>query len=319
MRFFLCVFIVLFNFFSCISDASKNVDTSKIKVNFSVKRFDIDFYTSNKNKLSLLKKEYPYLFPEAFSDSIAISKINDKDEQELFVETQKKYKDFNAIENQLTSLFKHIKYYNNQFKSPDVITMLTNIDYDSRVIYTDSLLLISLDSYLGSKHVFYNDFPGYIKQNNKPDRIVVDVANTIIDNQITVASNRSFVGKMVNEGKKMYLLDLYLPELSDDLKIGYTKEKLEWALLNEEDVWMYFIEKKLLFDSSSKLNKRFLENAPFSKFYTSQDNLSPGRIGVWLGWQIVKSYMKNNDVSLQELIRIDSEELFKKSKYKPKK
>jgi hypothetical protein len=29
--------------------------------------------------------------------------------------------------------------------------------------------------------------------------------------------------------------------------------------------------------------------------------------------------MQNNDVSLQELLIIDSEDLFKKSKYKPKK
>jgi uncharacterized protein YjaZ len=49
------------------------------------------------------------------------------------------------------------------------------------------------------------------------------------------------------------------------------------------------------------------------------DRQSPGRIGVWLGWQIVKSFMQNNDVSLQKLLTIDSEDLFKKSSYKPKK
>ena len=112
---------------------------------------------------------------------------------------------------------------------------------------------------------------------------------------------------------------MYLPTISNKLKIGYSKEKIDWAILNEEDIWKYFIEKKILFSTETKLNKRFLDNAPFSKFYLGNDNQSPGRIGVWLGWQIVRSYMKNNDVSLQELLIIDSEELFKKSKYKPKK
>jgi len=67
------------------------------------------------------------------------------------------------------------------------------------------------------------------------------------------------------------------------------------------------------------LNKRFIENAPFSKFYTAQDNQSPGKIGSYIGWQIVRSFMKENDVSLQKLLEIDEEIIFKKSKYKPKK
>ena len=79
------------------------------------------------------------------------------------------------------------------------------------------------------------------------------------------------------------------------------------------------VKKKILFSTETKLNKRFIENAPFSKFYLEADKASPGRIGVWVGWQIVRSYMEHNDVSLQELINIKPEDLFKKSKYKPKK
>jgi hypothetical protein len=50
-----------------------------------------------------------------------------------------------------------------------------------------------------------------------------------------------------------------------------------------------------------------------------QDNLSPGGVGIWVGWQIVASYMKHNDVSLQQLLQINELDLFKKSKYKPRK
>ena len=124
---------------------------------------------------------------------------------------------------------------------------------------------------------------------------------------------------MIYEGKKMYLLDLYLPEISDKEKIGFEHQKLEWAKANEAQIWMYFMEKKLLFSTDSKLNSRFLETAPFSKFYMEQDNLSPGRIGVWFGWQIVRSYMQHNDVSLQHLLKMNELDLFNKSKYKPKK
>ena len=117
----------------------------------------------------------------------------------------------------------------------------------------------------------------------------------------------------------MYLLDLYLPKVSDKEKTGYTIEKLSWALENEEQIWKYFIERKLLYSTDTSLNKRFLDNGPFSKFYLSQDNLSPGRVGSWLGLQIVRSYMIHNGVSLQELLNTSTSEIYKKSKYKPKK
>jgi gliding motility-associated lipoprotein GldB len=319
MRFFIIVFLILLTLTSCSSNNNEVVDVSGIDVEFLVNRYEVDFYRANQGSLPLLKNKYPYLFPISFSDSLAISKMSNKEELDLFNETQKLYSDISDLELQLTSLFKHIKYYNPKFKSPNITTMISDIDYDSRVIYADSLLLISLDVYLGKEHEFYSDYPKYIKENNTKENIIVDIANSISENQILPITSRSFIGKMVYEGKKMYLLDLYLPTISDKLKIGFLDQKLAWAVTNEEDIWKYFIERKLLFSTDTKLNKRFLDNAPFSKFYLENDNQSPGRIGVWLGWQIVRSYMQNNDVSLQQLLKINELDLYKKSKYKPRK
>ena len=237
----------------------------------------------------------------------------------MFQETQKKYNSLLHIEEELSNLFKHIKYYNPSFLAPDVITILSNIDYTYRTIYTDNLLFISLDVYLGGDHPFYSDYPSYIRKNNTDERIVVDVASNIINSTISFSNNRSFLAKMIHEGKKMYLLDLYLPSKSDPIKIGYSKDKFDWATINEEQVWRYFIENDLLYSTDTQLNKRFIENAPFSKFYLSEDTKSPGRIGQWIGWQIVRSYMVNNDVSLQDLLSMNEEEIFKNSKYKPRK
>jgi gliding motility-associated lipoprotein GldB len=319
MRFFIIVFLILLTLTSCSSNNNEVVDVSGIDVEFLVNRYEVDFYRANQGSLPLLKNKYPYLFPTSFSDSLAISKMSNKEELDLFNETQKLYSDISDLELELMSLFKHIKYYNPKFKSPNITTMISDIDYDSRVIYADSLLLISLDVYLGKEHEFYSDYPKYIKENNTKENIIVDIANSISENQILPITSRSFIGKMVYEGKKMYLLDLYLPTISDKLKIGFLDQKLAWAVANEEDIWKYFIERKLLFSTDTKLNKRFLDNAPFSKFYLENDNQSPGRIGVWLGWQIVRSYMQNNDVSLQQLLKINELDLYKKSKYKPRK
>ena len=319
MRFCFVGLLVLFCFFSCSDKNKLKIDVSTIDAHFTIKRFDIDFYNATSETLPLIKAEYPYLFPKGFTDSLALSKIKDTIELELFAETQKVYKNISPLKDNLTTLFKHIKYYNPKFKEPDVVTMLTNIDYESRVIYADSLLLISLDNYLGNNHKFYADFPNYIKENNTKNHLIVDVGDEIIKQQIRPSQKRRFIDKMIYEGKKMVLLDAYLPHVSEQEKMGYSREKYNWAKANEEEIWMYFIDRELLFSTETQLNKRFLENAPFSKFYMEQDNLSPGRIGVWLGWQIVKSYMKKNDVSLQELLQKDEEEIFKKSNYKPKK
>ncbi|RLK06978.1 gliding motility lipoprotein GldB [Tenacibaculum discolor] len=319
MRKILALVVLVFINISCKNDESNKlgVDVSNINVNINLERFDVDFYTTKPNELNKTKEKYPMLFPPQ-PDSVWVNKINNKDERELFAETQKVFPDIEEEKGQLRSLFKHVKYYNPRFVSPKVITMLTNIDYNNRIVYTDSLLLISLDSYLGKEHEFYNDYPAYVKQNNTKEHIVVDVAKAIVGKQMLPSMARSFIDKMIYRGKKMYLLDAYLPNTSDALKIGYSQTKLDWAERNEEQIWMYFVEKDLLYSTSKDVDKRFLDLAPFSKFYMEEDSQSPGRIGEWIGWQIVRSYMQKNDVSLHKLLQTSEEEIFKNSRYKPK-
>ena len=304
---------------SCKNEDNNSIDVSNIEVDFAIERFEEAFYNASPKTLVEVKKKFPLLFPKAVTDSVWLAKINNKDEQELFQETQIIFNDFNEIKEQFTSLFKYITYYNPRFKAPKVITMLSNIDYENRVVYADSLLLVSLDVYFGKQHDFYADYPMYIKENNTKEHLIVDVANAIINSQFPPSNYRSFSSKIIEEGKKMYLLDVYLPSVSEKEKTGYTFAKLAWAKQQEEAVWKFFIENELLYSTDTKLNKRFIENAPFSKFYTAQDNQSPGKIGSYIGWQIVRSFMKQNDVSLQKLIAIDAQSLLDQSKYKPKK
>ena len=318
MRKYFLILTLFTILFSCKSNQEHQIDVSAIEVNVSIDRFDIDFYTTKEESLFKTKEKYPLFFPKSTPDSVWIEKINDKEEQELFLETQKIYANIDFLKTDLEQLFKHIKYYNPEFNVPKVVTLLSNVDYENKVIYTKEYLLISLDVYLGEKHEFYAEFPNYIKQNYNKNHIVIDVAKAIISNPSSVV-DRTFIGKMITEGKKLYVLDTYLPLRNDFEKIGYSKEKYNWAIDNEEQVWKYFIENKLLFSTDTELNKRFLELAPFSKFYRSEDVLSPGKIGAWIGWQIVKSYMNHNDVSLQQLLKLSSEEVYKNSKYKPKK
>ena len=314
---FLLITVVLL--VSCKKESKLEIDVSDIEVNIIIKRFDQEFYKSPVSKLPQLKANYPYLFPSQNNDSIWVNKMQNNDEQELFAETEKLYGNFDDEEERLTNLFKHITYYYPNFQPPTIITLLSNVDYNSSVVYADSLLFLSLDVYLGKESEIYLDFPNYVKNNFTKEHLVVDVATAISQVQIPISSDRSFISRLIQEGKKMYLLDAYLPNLSDAEKIGYTQEQIDWADFNDEDIWKYFVQNQLLFSSDQELSKRFIDEAPFSKFYQANDNDSPGRVGVWIGWQIIRAYMNNNNTSLKELLKTPNELIFKKSKYKPTK
>ena len=309
----------LFLFVSCAKKDKLFIDVSDIDAKVDIMRFDQAFYTTPPEKLEDLKNEYPYLFPVQTPDSVWVQKMQDKDEQELYAETQKVYPNLDVEKEQLTSLFKHVKYYYNNFREPAVITIVSNVDYQSNVVYADSLLFISLDVFLGNESVIYQDFPAYIKSKFTKDRIGVAVAEALARREIPRTKNRTFVSRIIQEGKLLYMVDAFLPTVNDAIKMGYTQEQLDWADYNDVDVWKYFIQNDHLFSTDQELSKRFIENAPFSKFYLANDNESPGRIGSWFGWQIVRAYMKHNDVSLQDMLQTDNETIFKKSKYKPTK
>ena len=313
------LFLSICLLFSCVKEDKLAVDVSDIDANVDVKRFDKAFYTSPTSELNRLKNEYPLLFPEPTPDSIWVAKMQDKDEQELFEETQKLYKNFDAQQEDLALLFKHVKYYFKGFKEPTVVTLLTNVNYEKKVIYADSLLLVSLDVFLGADSPIYADFPEYIKRNFTDEHIVISVASEFARREIPRTNDRTFIARIIQQGKALYALDAFVPKVNDALKIGYTEAQIEWAMLNDVDICKYFIENDYLFSTDPELSRRFIEDAPFSKFFLANDNESPGKIGAWFGWQIVRAYMQNNEVSLQEMLRTDNAVIFKKSKYKPTK
>ena len=315
----LILLLVLLISFSCKNEINTDVDVSNIDVNVEIDRFEQQFYTTTTATLPKIKSEYPYLFPVYNSDSIWLQKIKDVDEIKLFNETQQVFGDFKKETLEIEDLFKHIKYYNTSFKAPKVITLVTNLDYESKVIYADSLLFVALDMYLGKENPIYIDFPAYISKNFEKQQLVVDIATEISKRNFNITRKRQFLDVIVDEGKRMFLIESYLPKHSKASLLGYTLKEYEWAVNNESEIWKYFIENKLLYSSDADLRTRFVDKAPFSKFFIDIDKETPGSIGVWLGWQIVTSYMNNNNVTLQQLLQTNADEIFNKSKYKPKK
>ncbi len=295
-------------------------EIAAIPIEMKIARFDEIFYNAKVEELGSVKKEFPYLFPAQLSDEFWIEKKNDTLFRELNDEVQKQYKDLGDLPNQLESFFKHVKYYfPEEGTKKKVITVISEVDVSAKAIYADSLALIALDTYLGNGHRFYLNFPEYLRGTFDNTQILPDLAESFVMQKMAPNTDRTFVTSIVQQGKMLYAKELLLPALSKENLIGYSKEQLDWCSTNEEYMWRYFVENKMLFDTDSSLNTRFVEPAPFSKFYLDIDADSPGRVGAWLGWQIVRSYMKNNNVTLQQLFNTQGKEIFEQSKYKPRK
>jgi len=318
MKKFLMLFIIIIAI-SCNNSDNTEEEISKIEAEVVVDRFDKKFADVQVSGLPALKAEYPYFFPEQFHDSIWIAKMKDTIQQELSEEVLKAFPDFNAEEEEFHSLFQHMKYYFPDFNEPKIITVTTEVDYKNSIIYADSLLLVGLDNYLGEGHHFYESIYKYIRKNFERGQIVVDAAAELSKRQITRTRERTFLSHLILYGKELYLKDLLVPSKTDAQKIGYTDEELAWAAENESQIWRYFVEKDLLYSTDLELQERFVLPSPYSKFYLELDNESPGRLGQYIGWQIVRAFMENNNVPLQQMLGMTAEEIFNKSKFKPKK
>jgi hypothetical protein len=129
-------------------------------------------------------------------------------------------------------------------------------------------------------------------------------------------STNNLIANMIYHGKILYFLDAMFPEEPDYLKIGYQPEKLEWCIKNEAGMWTYLVEHQLLFNTDRMNMVRFIGAAPFTAPFTNE---SPGRTGIWLGWQIVKKYMKKNSgTTLQALmLENDYQKILNESGYSP--
>ncbi|SFC53200.1 protein involved in gliding motility GldB [Zunongwangia mangrovi] len=319
MKRILFAFFLFLSLISCDSASKKEQEIAKVDVDFDITRFDRLFAEASPKDLPQLKNDFPYLFPQQYPDSVWINKMKDTIQLEINREVAKKYADFSESEDEFYSLFQHVKYYFPEFKAPDVITVTSEVDYKNKTIYTGDYLFVSLDTYLGEDHKFYIGIVEYFKRNFTKDQIVPDAANSIAEKYVPRAKSRTFLAQMIYFGKLLYLKDIWLPQQTNWRKIGYTESQWQFAEDNEEMIWRYFVDNELIFDTDSNLAPRFLYPAPFSKFYLSLDAETPDRLGQYIGWQMVKSYMDKNEVSVKQMLQADAETIFNNANYKPKK
>ncbi len=312
--------LILFIIYSCIEDRKIPNQILEIPIKTDVIRFDRKLAATTEASLPILKAEYPYFFPAQYPDSIWVAKLSDTLQREILWEVEKTFSDFEKEKEEITLFYKHWRhYFPDAAPMPKVVTMISEVDYQNRIILADTMVLVALDSYLGESHKFYKGMDSYIAAQLDPVYILPDIADAFSATKVPPPAERTFLSQMIYYGKKLYLKDLLLPWREDPEKIKYTQEELAWARANEDPIWRYFIERELLYSTDKGLAPRFLNDAPFSKFRLELDGESPGRIGQYIGWQIVRAYMENNDVEVHQMLKLSGRDIFMRSKFKPKK
>lgn len=273
-------------------------------------------------EIDRLAEKYPPFFEAGKTDRFWKSQRNDENQLALFSESQKVLKDFEALNENLDFSMKHYYYYFPETPEITFYAYISNLDFEFPILYVpeQALCFVGLDLYLGQNQPFYKSQMAYMAYYRQPAFLTRDCIAAVIKPKIKNKEEAAtLLDDMIYYGKQLYFLEKMMPQKSKEIIVQYPPDKLQFCQKNERTIWAYFVENNYLFDTSQDLKRRFIELAPFSKFRMKFDAETPGMIGRWVGWQIVRKYMENNStVSLEELGQeTDSRKILKLSEYKP--
>tara|TARA_B100000242_G_scaffold294394_1_gene277152 strand:+ start:8466 stop:9452 length:987 start_codon:yes stop_codon:yes gene_type:complete len=300
---------ILFLFFVNCDNHNKN----NFKV-AEIERFEKSFFEYDLDSINNLISDYPFLFPTQFSIQDWINIREDKLRNEIFSETIEIYQD-QYLEQNLSKLYHNLNNFFLDFRYPRSITLNNGVDYDYRVVYSDDILLISLDCFLGESR-FYSGIPTYQKSKMNKNYLFRDIAEKIVFNFVKYPKERQFVNRAIYYGKIMYFMENALDfEISKVFK--YDNEQINWLNKNEKLIWTKLIENDMLFSTSNVYYENLILENPYSKFGTQLDYQIPPMVGKWIGYKIVESYIKTNNKNIVDVLEMDEYELYLDSNFNP--
>jgi len=331
---------LLFGLFSILIIACNTspleVDTSDITVDARIKRFDKALFETGSHPgnpdINNFSKQYGTFFevythrilniPEGPDTAVANQIrqfINDKEVRDVYRLTDSAYKNIEDVEKGMEVFLKHLSYYFPTQPIPEVVTYISAFNY--AVITTDSVIGIGLDMFLGQNIAYYPrlGIPKYMFSKFRREYIVPSAIKAWFQSEYDVAAVKNeFLSQMIYQGKLLYFSKAMSPGINDTLITGYSAAQLEWSKQNEANVWSFLIENKLLFNTDPSQYAKFINDGATTSGFPKE---APGKIGAWIGWQIVKGYAENNsEITLPEIMNEpDAQKILEKSSYKPQK
>lgn len=335
-------FILIIVLNSACTSTNKVPDVDHIKVDYEVVRFEEDLMnldTTDINKaLNILYTKYP-AFSNIYFNNI-LPYVNNPKEIEKNVKVyvtdsvshviynlvKEKYNIFDNVNKNFKTAFKYLKYYFPNENIPDIYTFISTFGYQGFIFDVDKKrngLAIGLDMYLNEDISYKSYFPkapqfsDYLTRAFNKDHIVRKCMQLIVEDKLGNTNGKAMIDHMIHNGKKLYILDQLLPHVSDTIIMEYNAAQLEWCNNNEYEMWTFFRNESLIYETKSKKINRFVQAAPRTQ---GMDERAPGRTANYIGWKIVSAYMNRYpNTTMDELIQIQpAQQLLQLSKYKPK-
>lgn len=216
---------------------------------------------------------------------------------------------------ELDQAFARIKSFYPEFEAPKVKTVYSAFGKD--IYMSDSLIVIGLDYYLGEEATYRPNVYDYILKRLTPDHLVPQLMQFMSQayNE-TKEGKHSVLDEMIYYGKAFAFAKQMLPCTADSLIVGYSRQDLANATVSEAVIWNHFLEEKLLYSEQPVHVTRYIDERPN---VLEIDRQCPGRIGQWLGWQIVQAYQEETEEDFVNLMKMtDAQQLLTRSKYRPR-
>jgi len=338
------VLLLIILFVSC----NYNTDipnVTEVYVDVKLERFDKDFFAIDSNNvtpgLDDVSVKYPNLTQVFLQNILGLEATTILPGVKRFLHQNKAINDSVNIvfenggwlEYEFMKAFRFVKYYFPRYKLPEkIVTVVGPIDAMAQTSngYTPdflgtNFLGISLQFYLGKEFSIYKDpffiervAPEYRSRRFSKEYIIADGMQLIVDDIFPDRSNnKSLIEQMIEKGKQWWLLDKFLPETADSIKTGYTKQQLQWCKENEGLIWSYLIKNEDLNSLNPATIQTYIGDGPFTQGFSQE--LSPGNLGQWIGWRIVKKFAeKNSNLKPEEIMRTEAKKILEEAKYKPK-
>lgn len=329
---------------SCDSDSKVIApDVSNIDIDLEVQRFDealsnIDTLNIHQSYVEL-NQRFPELTELYFKRLVPLYNNNqdsfyhnlkgfltDKRIRSIATTTQETYPDLNFLNKEITSALKFYKYYFPNKVLPEFYSFYSEFSYQP-IIFNGRLdkdaIGIGLDMFLGNDFDYKSIdptnpvFSSYLARTYNKEHLTKKTIDVLVEDIVGQPPGKRFIDQMINRGKKTFVLKMLLPFVHDSIIHEYTQEQLSWVDKNELQIWDFFLEQNIMYETNHFKITKYLDYSPSSKGMPTE---SPGRTGSYMGYKIVEAFMnRNEDVTVQELINYkDSQQLLERSKYKPK-
>ena len=327
-------FLALIIFFLASCKESKEIK------NISIHRFEQALFSANQSKdtdqyLLSIEKDYAPMFATTLENTeylnVVKEFINDKEMKNVYNMVMSQYPNLNFLEKELSLALSKIKQIKEDTLNSKIYTLIVgpaeySQAFQNRILVYPEFSAISIDLYSIEKlynHPYYKTIPQYLytalgKENIAPHYVKtylkeITFRDVPLQNQNPEATLLDYI---IEEGKYIYATQNILDEKPFNYILDYSEEQLEWVKQNENNIWSYIVENQLLYNRDRTKFFHLIAPGPSTKNIAN----SPARIGNYIGYKIVQSYMKENSISIDSLFHNDNSKLIlQQSKYKPKK